>query len=118
PPLPDLPDQYQTVIEANIVDRGKTVTGYEYYDGPGNRATLQMRQNDALFSLIYDYQNNQLFYDYGNGSCLTEELKGDSNDVFFGNGSINGVPHVFTTGGALHFSKQFGEVREFPGLLN
>lgn len=64
PPLPQLPDQYTTTIEANIVDRNKTVTGHEYFDGPGNRATLQMYKDQDLFSLVFDYANNQLFYVY------------------------------------------------------
>jgi len=73
PPLPDLPDQYQTVIEANIVDRGKTVTGYEYFDRPGNQATLQMRMDDQLFSLIYDYNHNQLFYAYSSNRTICDK---------------------------------------------
>ena len=76
PPLPRLPDQYSTVIEANIVDRNMTTTGREYFDGPGNRATLQMFKDNDLFSLIYDYKNNQLFYvhscTYGYVSLLSE----------------------------------------------
>lgn len=44
------------------MDRNMTATGHEYYDGPGNRATLQMFKDNALFSLIFDYENNQLFY--------------------------------------------------------
>jgi len=44
------------------------------------------------------------------GACHTSTLSSDSNDIFFGNLTMKGVPHVFTTGGALHFSKQFGEV--------
>ena len=42
-----------------------------------------------------------------------DDLEGDNNDVFFGNGSINGVPHVFTTGGVLYFAKQYGEVGDY-----
>ncbi|XP_052216827.1 uncharacterized protein LOC127834810 [Dreissena polymorpha] len=109
PDLPQLPDQYQTTIEVNLVDKGQTITGAEYYDGPGNQATLQMRQNNSLFTLVYDYENDQLFYIYGNGTCLTEELSTDSNNVFFGNRTIAGMPHVFSTGGVLHFASTFGE---------
>lgn len=64
PPLPDLPDQYTALIEANIVDRNLTTTAHEYFDGPGNRATLQMFKDNDLFSLIFDYANDQLFYVY------------------------------------------------------
>ncbi|KAL4236845.1 hypothetical protein ACF0H5_005231 [Mactra antiquata] len=109
PPLPDLPDQYQTIIEANIVDKNMTVTGYEYFDSIGNRATLQMRQNGTLFTNIYDYANTQLFY-VSNNSCRTDNLTVDNNNILFGNVTEpDGSYHVFTSGGALHFAKHFGE---------
>ena len=65
PPTPTFPDQYGTIIEANIVEQKLTVTAEEYFDRPGNRAVLQMRQNNTLHNLVFDYQNDQLFYVQG-----------------------------------------------------
>jgi hypothetical protein len=62
PSLPILPSQYQTRIEANIVDKNFTATAVEYYDGFNNRASLLMIQQGIQQSLIFDYANDQLFY--------------------------------------------------------
>ena len=32
--------------------------------------------------------------------------------MLFGNVTIHGLPHVYSTGGALHFLKSFGEVSQ------
>lgn len=62
PKLPDLPDQYSTTIEANLVEANLTLTGYEYFDNPGNRATLKIEAKDVLHTIVFDYANKQLFY--------------------------------------------------------
>ncbi|XP_053395706.1 uncharacterized protein LOC123524576 [Mercenaria mercenaria] len=109
PPLPDIPDQYSTTIEATLVEANMTVTGYEYFDNPGNRATLKVEATDILYTIVFDYANEQLFY-VDHGQCTMHNLTGDNNNILFGNvtGPKGGF-HTFTAGGALHFAKQFGE---------
>ena len=41
---------------------------------------------------------------------MINDLKGNNNNILFGNTTINSMPHVFTTGGVMRFSKSFGEV--------
>ena len=62
PPTPVFPNQYGTIIEANIVEKNLTVTAQEYFDRDGNRAVLTMRQNNTVHDLVFDYSNDQLFY--------------------------------------------------------
>lgn len=61
PPLPTLPLQYQTVIEANLVNQNISMTAYEYFDYPGDRAALSMTRNGQLNMLLFDYKNDELF---------------------------------------------------------
>ncbi|KAK3607661.1 hypothetical protein CHS0354_010648 [Potamilus streckersoni] len=57
-----MPQQFQTRVEANIRNKHYTITAEEYFDGPGNRASLWMLQNNSQNALIYDYANNQILY--------------------------------------------------------
>ncbi|KAK3579143.1 hypothetical protein CHS0354_022163, partial [Potamilus streckersoni] len=108
PPIPQLPGQYQAIIEGNIVDRGSTVTAHEYFDSGSSQATLILFTNNTQYNLIYDYANDQLFYVTGH-SCEVRDLQQDDNNIFFGNVTYNGGVHSFSTGGALYFAKTFGE---------
>ena len=65
PPSPQFPDSYSTIIEGNIVEQNITVTAQEYFDHENNRATLKMRQRGTLHDLVFDYDNDQLFYVVG-----------------------------------------------------
>lgn len=117
PPLPDLPDQYSTTIEANLVEANLSVTGYEYFDHPGNRATLKIEAKDILYTIVFDYASDELFY-VSKGQCTTHNLTEDNNNILFGNvtGPKGGF-HTFTAGGALHFSKAFGEKYMKPAVV-
>ena len=65
PPSPQFPDSYSTIIEGNILEQNLTVTAQEYFDHENNRATLKMRQQGVLHNLVFDYNNDQLFYVVG-----------------------------------------------------
>ncbi|XP_060604426.1 uncharacterized protein LOC132757231, partial [Ruditapes philippinarum] len=109
PTLPDLPDQFQTTIEANFVIKGYTITAYEYFDNPGNRAAMRANKNDTDNISLFDYTNNQLTFINGK-SCQVKNLTTDPTDVYFGSFSKGGIPpHILNSRGALHFLKSSGQ---------
>ena len=61
PPLPKLPPQFQTRVEANLIDKGLTITAKEYYDQLGNRAAVHTIQNNTEDYMILDYTNDQIY---------------------------------------------------------
>ena len=62
PPVPALPPTFQTMVEANLVDEGRTITAEEYYDDPNNRAVVKLIQNDHQDFILLDYTANQIVY--------------------------------------------------------
>lgn len=62
PPFPNLPSSFQTRIEAAIIDKNYTMSGEEYFDNPNNQASLSLMRSGAIYKLIFDYANDQLFY--------------------------------------------------------
>ena len=59
PPLPILPDVFQTRVEATFVEKQKTITAQEFYDGPGSRAAIHTIENNTENLVVFDYRNNQ-----------------------------------------------------------
>ncbi|XP_061191548.1 uncharacterized protein LOC133199694 [Saccostrea echinata] len=109
PPFPTLPGTFQTRVEANIIDKKMTVSAQEYFNSQKDRATLIMAsEGNTPDTLVYDYTDNQLFYVHG-GRCQVNDLLHDPNSFLFGNKIQNGVPHTFTSNGALHFMKTYGQ---------
>lgn len=109
PPFPTLPDTFQSRVEATIVDKKMTVSAEEYFDNRNNRATLIMTAaGNTPDTLVYDYANDQLFYIHG-GRCQTNDLLHDPNNYLFGNKQQNGFAHTFTSNGAIHFMKSYGQ---------
>lgn len=45
------------------------------------------------------------------GRCQTNDLLHDPNNYLFGNKQQNGFAHTFTSNGAIHFMKSYGQVR-------
>ncbi|XP_071140792.1 uncharacterized protein [Mytilus edulis] len=109
PPFPNLPSSFQTRIEAAIIDKNYTMSGEEYFDNPNNQASLSLMRSGAIYKLIFDYANDQLFYVQPDQACVVHNLTNDDNNLLFGLSFIKGLPHVFTTSGVLHFAKKFGE---------
>ncbi|XP_062619516.1 uncharacterized protein LOC134281071 [Saccostrea cucullata] len=109
PPFPVVPNTFSTKLEAIIVDRNETVSAEEYFDEYNNRAALFMLRGDQINKLIFDYNTEELFYVYPNGTCRTTNLTTDDNNLLFGNVKIEGGLHVFSTNGAIHFSQKYGQ---------
>ncbi|XP_022318193.2 uncharacterized protein LOC111121287 isoform X2 [Crassostrea virginica] len=109
PAFPTFPDTFQTRVEATIVDKKMTVSAQEYFDNRNNRATLIMTADgNTPDTLVYDYANDQLFYIHG-GRCQTNDLLHDPNSYLLGNKMQNGIAHTFSSNGALHFMKSYGQ---------
>ncbi|KAJ8306626.1 hypothetical protein KUTeg_017171 [Tegillarca granosa] len=108
PPIPTLPNTFQTRIEGNIHDKRYTMTAEEYFSDDLNKATLKLTSAGMTTTLIFDYPNDQLFYVEGL-NCQISNLTTDDNNLLFGTQSIAGIPHVYSTNGVLHFAAKFGE---------
>jgi len=63
PPLPTLPDQFQTEVEGNFIHKRTSIEAWEYYDGKNNRGVLHLVQplsGDKIdIDTIYDYTEEQ-----------------------------------------------------------
>ena len=59
PPFPVLPVIFQTRVEATFVEKQKTITAQEFYDGPGNRAAIRVIEQNTENLVVFDYRNNQ-----------------------------------------------------------
>ena len=63
PGLPKLPEQFEAVIEANIVNKNYTVHMHEWHDPKNDRARTDWYSNRAHASStsIYDFKKNRYF---------------------------------------------------------
>lgn len=108
PPLPVIPKTFQTRIEANLIDVGRTTVGEEYIDDANNRAVLRTIVNNSMDYIIFDYSINKIAT-VVNGICNVTDLALDPNQELFGLArGPHGMPHIYTTSGALHFAKSNG----------
>lgn len=46
------------------------------------------------------------------GRCQTNDLLHDPNSYLLGNKMQNGIAHTFSSNGALHFMKSYGQVKK------
>lgn len=60
PPVPNLPTQFQTRVEANLMEMGLTITAEEYYDDVNNRAVVRTIQNNSMDYMFLDYSINSI----------------------------------------------------------
>ncbi|OWF45376.1 uncharacterized protein LOC110457136 [Mizuhopecten yessoensis] len=116
PQLPTLPSEFQTRVEANIQDKGFTVTAEEYFSTLDKRATVKLIRDGDITTLLFDYANNQLFYVKDN-KCQIGNLSSDINTMLFGDDMIKGIPHIVTTNAALHFLKSSGQVYKGQAMV-
>lgn len=62
PPFPaNLPSQFASEIEANILNRGYTLQVTEYYDFPNDRSRIDTIRNGTRHVVIHDF-SNQIVY--------------------------------------------------------
>ena len=101
PPIPALPEQYSTIIEANLGLDGYSFLASEHYDYPGNRGRLVFRDtiSEQREMVIYDYDDDEVFLipDLERGiPCGVQSLSEPSGFVShtFGITYVNGSVHI------------------------
>ena len=70
PTLPDLPSyNYQIEVEANLLDKGKTVEAQVYYSYYSNKAAVSVTENGRKKKYIYNYEGDEIYQT--DGKCLS-----------------------------------------------
>lgn len=109
-PLPSLPDQFVTVVEANILEKNYTTLVFEAYDFVGNRARFDFRRRNELVSNIEFYGSNiryELHHEnttYHSGSHVSSCTFANVSDFTKDNHG-----HLQRSADFFHFSKEFNE---------
>ena len=127
PPFPTLPDQFSTVIEANILNRNSSFLAVEHYDYPGNRGRLEtiFRGIDSRELAIFDYNLGEVFLipDLERSlPCGVQLLTGPSRllNESFGITYVNGKVHIGTVSQlfdlAVNESAQYMGVESIRGI--
>jgi hypothetical protein len=110
PALPtDLPRQFSVHVEANILNKNRTVLVHEFYDDVNNRGSISSTRNGVREHAIFDYEKNELFVfpdSHSGRACSVQSVTGFRGLNFsFGITRRNGSIHIGTTS-------------DFLGLLN
>ncbi|XP_064645649.1 uncharacterized protein LOC135498987 [Lineus longissimus] len=107
PPLPTVPDRYETHVECNFVQQKRTIVSAEYYDGPGNRGTIMMSEPGQVeLNAIYNYQTGQiLFYTpFQNGyACQVADPATSPQKFLFPYTTVNGTKYLASAAMVLNF---------------
>ena len=130
PPLPSLPDQFSTTIEANLIQWNQSFLATEYYDDPGNRGRIEFVDSDSgqKIMAIFDYDLGEVFLipdRVRNASCGVQ-LLGEGpppalvNETF-GIIRINGSVHIGSVSnlfdlGADQPTRYYDEVEMVRGI--
>ena len=61
PRLPYLFDGFQANVEANIINKQKTVSAIWYFDYPGNRAAIKLFENGLDGQLIFNFKTDEIY---------------------------------------------------------
>ncbi|XP_045160097.2 uncharacterized protein LOC123525262 isoform X2 [Mercenaria mercenaria] len=109
PDMPYIPENFQVNVEANIMNKLKTVSAKLYFDYPGNRASLKLLENGIDGRIIFNFQTDEI-YKISGGICTTSQLSTSDYIQWFGMNQMNGKIHINSSKSALHFGNQFGEV--------
>lgn len=101
-PIPTLPTQFSTTIEANIVGRSSEIVVREYFDEIGNRGRLELSTNGSYGYAVFDYDLKEIFLlpDFHTGEeCVVREIAQSQRGPilnFFGFSVRNGSVHIGT----------------------
>lgn len=71
PGLPILHNTFQIDVEANIIDKGHTVSATLYFDNPNNRAAISYFANGKDGKIIFNYQQDEVYNISGLEPVLT-----------------------------------------------
>lgn len=105
-PLPtQLPPQFSVHVEANIVNKNRTVVVHEFYDNINNRGSLTFVTEGVQEHSIYDYDDNEIFVfpDAHTGRECSVYPLDEARDIgfTFGLTRVNGSIHIGTTSAFL-----------------
>jgi len=53
-------------VEANLIDKGRTVSATLYFDNPNNRAAVKLFANGQDGKVIFNYNKNEVYNISGN----------------------------------------------------
>lgn len=59
--MPFLPDAFQVNVEANIVNKGKTVSAVLFFDYSGNRATIKLFENGLDGQIVFNFMTDEIY---------------------------------------------------------
>lgn len=140
PKLPQIPSQFQTRIELNIVDKNTTVDVLQYFDYDGNRVRIDTLKSAVQGSIIYSFDTDEIFYvtsklrhqvllkkryffiiplfcpllqlsEYiSDGFCRVGSINSSMPMSLFGEMRDDGRWHVLDSSYALKFGKSYNEV--------
>lgn len=107
PPLPTLPDQFQTHIEAHFVQKNQTRNIVEYYDYIGNRSVIvdYNRTTKALQKTVLNFNDQEARIIYEDNMCKIMK----TNSSWFSFITTDGK-HMRSVKDLLYFSEDMGEV--------
>ena len=99
PPLPSVPNQFVSTIEANLVSRSLSIVVKEYYDQVADRGRIEVDANGSKTTGIFDYNLGEIFFltNRNGGDCTVYEISPTSRFFFtrfFGFSEVNGTIHI------------------------
>nr|XP_022315495.1 uncharacterized protein LOC111119542 [Crassostrea virginica] len=109
PKLPQIPSQFQTRIELNIVDKNTTVDVLQYFDYDGNHVRIDTLKSAVQGSIIYSFDTDEIFY-VTNGFCRVGSINSSMPMSLFGEMRDDGRWHVLDSSYALKFGKSYNEM--------
>lgn len=106
--IPDLPDQFETRIEANILQKNYSMEVTEYYDYNNNRGAVVYHHQGRETRSILQFHNLERHTILANDTCVVSNLTDSRFNIFnfttdASGGHVKGVKDI------LFFGKQFGE---------
>ncbi len=104
--IPQLADQFSFRVEANFVEHDRTMIVHEVFDSINNRGVFFSRRNGTGTRIIFDYDDNEIFFLSGYGpdqNCLVRSFTQSSRFVnnTFGLNVVNGSFHIRTASGFI-----------------
>lgn len=110
PPLPELPTQFEAIIEANIVNKNYTVHMLEWYDQVNDRGRVDWYSNRKHMgsSSIYDFARDH-YYHVNKSGCYWGDIKHIANKRAFMS-TKTATPHLTWTANLWRFGGDREEI--------
>ncbi|XP_071098697.1 uncharacterized protein [Haliotis cracherodii] len=80
PNMPELPQQYEMRVEANIIQSQETIEVLESYDFPGKEVALTMIRNGQITKSIHNFKTQERYDILANETCNTTSINSDSDN--------------------------------------